>query len=185
MRKIKIDNKIHDFDISDGKGNLSFGCNGVGGMRAYLDGKNISDNCFVENHNMLDGEVNFKEETKVINFSFYKYFTINDERNTKLLKILIHNKYKEITFKEKIKTVLFGLKYFDINYIAEGYHFGKELTYKDFCICFNGQSMVIFASNHNGYIVPDYLELQKDKDSKNFNIVYRVIKRSIKKYFDI
>jgi len=187
MRKIKIDNKIHDFDISDGKGNLSFGCNGVGGMRAYLDSRNVSDNCFVENHNMLDGKVNFKEKNETINFSFYKSFAINDIRYKKLKEIHSHDwtECGKIPFKEKLNNVLFGLKYFDINHIAEGYHFGKELTYMDFCICFNSQTIIVFASSHNGYIVPDYLELQKEKDNKNFNIVYRAIKKSIKKYFDI
>ena len=87
--------------------------------------------------------------------------------------------------KEKLNNVLFGLKYFDINYITEGYHFGRELTYTDFCVCFNSQAIIVFASSHNGYVVPDYLELRKEEDSKNFNIVYRAIKKSIKKYFDI
>jgi len=187
MRKIKIDNKVHEFDISDGEGNLSFGCNGVGGMRAYLDNVNISDNCFVENHNMLDGKVNFKEKNERINFSFYKSFAIDDIRYKKLKEIHSHEwiEYDKIPFKEKLNNVLFGLKYFDINYITEGYHFGRELTYTDFCVCFNSQAIIVFASSHNGYIVPDYLELQKEKESKYFNIVYRAIKKSIKKYFDI
>lgn len=185
MRRIKINNKIHNFDISDGKGDIPFGCNGVGGMRAYLDDKNISDNCFVENHKMLDGKVNFKEKNETINFSFYKSFAIDDIRYEKLKEIHSRDwkEYGKIPFKEKLKTILFGLKYFDIDYIAEGYHFGKELTYRDFCICFSSYKIVVFASSHNGYIVPDYLEVCKNDD--NFNTVYRTIKKSIKGYFDI
>ena len=108
MRKIKIDHKIYEFDISDGEGKINFGCNGVGGMRAYIDGKQISDNCFVENHNMLDGEVNFKEVNETNNFSFYKSFHINDEKYEKLKEI--HSKdweeYKKIPLKDKVKTLL-------------------------------------------------------------------------------
>jgi len=180
MRKIKIDNKIHNFEISDGKDNLPFGCNGVGGMKAYLDGVNISDNCFVENHKMLDGKVNFKEKNETINFSFYKSFEIDDTRYKRLKEIHSRDwkKYRKIPFKKRLKTILFGLKYFEIDYIKDGYRFGKELTYRDFCICFSSYKIIVFASSHNGYIVPEYLELWKNDD--NFNMVYRAIRKSIK-----
>jgi hypothetical protein len=185
MRKIKIDNKIYDFDISDGKGDIPFSCNGVGGERAYLNDVNISDNCFVENHNMLDGKVNFKEKNETINCSFYKSFEIDDIRYKELKGIHSHDwkEYGKIPFERRLKTILFGLRYFDIDYIGDGYHFGKELTYTDFCVCFSSYKIIVFASSHNGYIVPEYLELCKNDD--NFDIVFRVIKKSIREYFDI
>jgi len=185
MRKIKIDHKIHEFDISDGKGEISFGCNGVGGMRANIDDKQVSDNCFVENHNMLDGKVNFKAVNETRNFSFYKLFHIDDERYEKLKEIHPQDwkKYKKIPLKDRIKTILFGLKYFDIDYICEGYYFGKELTYEDFCVAFNKNEISVFSSKHNGFIAPNYIELKKNDN--DFSIVYQAIKKSIKKYFDI
>ena len=185
MRKIKIDNKIHTFDISDGEGNLPFGCNGIGGMKAYLDNVRISNNCFVENCKMLDGKVNFKEKNEIRDFSHYKFFVIDDVRYEKLKEIHSRDleKYMKIPIEERVKNILFGLKYFEIDYISDGYRFGRELTYRDFCVCFNRNRIIVFSSRHNGFIVPTYLELQKNDN--NFNIIYRAIKKSIKEYLDI
>jgi len=183
MRKIKINNIVHDFDMSDGKGNYPFGMSGVGSMDVYI-GKNKYSHCFVENKLMLDGEINYKHQTRVESFDRVNYFVVDDLRYEELKNIhtLTWEKINDLPLKDRIENILFGLKYFDIEDICNGYRFGKELTFKDFCITFDSDQLVVFASSHNGYVVADYLELNSKDD--NFKNIIENIKHNINRYFD-
>jgi hypothetical protein len=180
--KIKINGKIHTIDISDGKGEIPFCMNGACGMRVFIDGKEVSVNGFVEGGRIyLDGKVNFRYERK-INFGWYDYWIVDDKNYENLKKIheLTWEEIKEIPKNIRIETALWGLKYQPIRYIYEGEHFGRELTYDDFCICFDKNTIVMFQSSHNGCFAPNYLEMNsKDKD---FDKLFKAVKKSIKNY---
>jgi hypothetical protein len=183
VRKIKLDGVVKTIDISDGIDGMSFGMNGAGGMTFVIDGKKYSDNCFCENKDMLDGKVNFTHKTKTINCSWYEIFEVDDQRLKDLQEIhkLNYEQCKELDHKKKIKTVLFGLKYQNPLDFCNGYRFGKEITYGDFCITFDKGTIVVYKSSHNGYIAPDYLILAKTDD--RFKQIYSAIKKSVNKYF--
>jgi hypothetical protein len=184
MRKIKLDNKIKSIDISDGKGRIPFGMNGVGGMKFVIDGRQIGDNCHCENSRMLDGKVNFRHKRETRNFSYYDIFTIDDENYKKLKKInsLSYEDIKQIDENERIKTVLFGLKYDSLFGFNDGYRFGREITFDNFCVCFSSRKIIVFGSNHNGFIKPDYICI--DKEHSKFRSVFSLIKKRINEYFD-
>ncbi len=182
-RKIKLDGVVKSIDISDGIGEMEFSMNGAGGMTFVIDGRKWSDNCFCENKNMLDGKVNFTHERQTRNFSWYELFKVDDERLIDLQEIhrLDYEQCKQLDHEKKIKTILFGLKYFAPKYFCHGYRFGKEITYEDFCITFDSGSIVVYTSTHNGYIAPDYLVLSKT--DKGFTKIYSAIKKSVNNYF--
>lgn len=183
MRKIKLDGIVKTIDISDGIDGMSFGMNGAGGMTFEIDGKKYSDNCYCENKNMLDGDVNFTHEQQTRNFSCYEIFKVDDQRLKDLQEIhsLDYEQCKQLDQQKKIKTILFGLKYQTPREFCGGYRFGKEITYDDFCITFSENSIVVYKSSHNGYIAPDYLVLAKTDDG--FSEMYLSIKKSVDNYF--
>jgi len=184
--KIKIDGELHTIDISDGKGEMLFSMNGACGMTILIDDKQVSDNGFIDGGRMcLDGKVNFKYERKTENFSWYDYWIIDDKNYEKLKEIhkLTWEEIKKIPKNIRIETALWGLKYQPIEYIHSGYQFGRELTYSDFCICFDKNTIVMFKSSHNSYIAPDYLEI--DSKHKNFDKLFKAIKKTIKDYFNL
>jgi|WetSurMetagenome_2_1015567.scaffolds.fasta_scaffold557229_1 hypothetical protein len=188
MRKIKIDNKVYLFDRSDGKGVYPFGMNGGGGMSIYINHNKVSNNGHVEGSNkMLDGKVNFKKSNEVINFNFTYFLNLNDKNYNKLKEIhsLTWEDIEKIDLQKRLNTVLWGLKYESIEYICSGYRFGRELTYNDFCICFDNEQINIFKSSHNGYIAPDYLTLNIKTNEVSFKKLFNVIKKSIREYFNI
>ena len=85
-RKIKLDGKVCDFDMSDGEDQMSFGMNGAGDFSIKIDGESITPlgiyDGYVTNKSMLDGDVNFTSKTCVFN-KFNKVLTPNDERVNK------------------------------------------------------------------------------------------------------
>lgn len=186
MRKIKIDNKVYEFDCSDGRDNISFGCNGVGGMKIYIDNNLIDDNCFVAGTNkMLDGNVNFTLNKEIHNGSYYFRYILDDKNYNELRKIhnLDYQDIQNININKRLEIITWGLKYEEIEYIESGYRFGRELTYNDFCVCFDSKKIIIFKASHNGFIAPDYIILENKY--KNFNKIYNLIIQNIKEYFDI
>jgi len=188
MRKIKIDNQIYTIDISDGKGNLPFSMNGVGGKTVIIDSVEKTTNGFVLGTNrMLDGKVNFTYDLKKHDFNQYDRWLINDEKNDEINKIhiLTYDEINNMKFKKKLNIVLWGLKYQDIEYISSGYQFGKEVTYQDFCVCFNRIRVVIFKSSHQGFIAPNYLELNIEANEFVFKKIFSKIKRSINEYLEV
>lgn len=185
MRKIKLDGKVKTIDISDGVDGMSFGMNGAGGMTFVIDGKKYSDNCYCENKNMLDGKVNFTHEQQTRNFNWCEIFRVDDVRLKELQKIhkLNYEQCEKLDQSKKIKTILFGLKYFTPKYFNDGYRFGKEITYEDFCVTFDKNTIIAYKASHNGYIAPDYLILAKTDEG--FNKVFNAIKKSIMREFNL
>jgi hypothetical protein len=185
MRKIKLNGKVKEIDVSDGKGLIPFGMSGAGSMQIKIDGELLGYYCYCENTNMLDGDVEFTHKREVINNTFIDTLLINDDRYNELKKIhtLSWEDIRNMDETFRINTILWGLKYEDIQYINEGYRFGKELTFNNFCICFNSEKAVVFKSSHKGFIAPDYLSI--DKFHSQFIELCSVIKKTINKYFDI
>ena len=180
MRKIKLDGKLYSIDISDGKGIHSFSMNGGGGMDIYIDGKCLFGQGYIENKRCLDGKVNYTRTDKEY---FSPNLVIDDKRYDNLIDInrLSQEDILKLEDKDRIKTVLFGLHYDYLNYFNTGYTFGKEITFDRFCITYNNKELVVYGSNHNGYIKPDYLHLTERDES--FSKVFNAVRKRIKEYF--
>lgn len=185
-RKIKIDGVVHSIDISDGNGILPFSMNGAGGMTVIIDGKRVTHNGFVGfRERCLDGSVNFKHVCKVRNLSNYNYWCIDDKNHDNLSDIhkLGWEDIEKLGDLFRRNVILWGLRYEPIECIENGYRFGRELTFNDFCVTFDDKSLVVYKSSHNGYIAPDYLKL--DSGDEGFEQIHRQIVKSIKNYFSL
>ena len=183
MRKILLNNKVFDIDISDGEGNMKFIMDGAGRQKIYLNNKFIGEG-YVEYRDCLDGTVSYIQDIETKNFSMTKIFKINDKRYERL-KNLSNSSIKEINKVPEANRVLamkFALKYLPIEHIKEGYLFGKEIVLDYISFAFNKDNIVFFTSNHNGYLAPDILAIDKTHDK--FDYFMKLISDKLHKYFD-
>ncbi len=181
-RKIKIDGVVHDFDISDGKGDLPSGCNGLGGRTVLIDEIKATDNGFVEGSTrMWDGQINYTRKERQ-SFGDPHTWILDDSRvNALKVKGMSGEVISTIPEDKRIETVHFCLKYYPLEHVVNGYRFGRELWYNDVCITMSASELVVYTSLHNGFIVPDYLALKLGNDG--FAPMLYEIQRSINRYF--
>lgn len=186
MRRIMIGDKVHDIDISDGKGARAFGMNGGGGMSVWLDGVLVGTNCYFDSRYGLDGTVRYRREGDVVQGDMRYLFMVDDPIYDRLKMLsdisfgpaLIDSLSKE----QRIETILLGLRLQPVMGICHGYQFGKELTMESFCVTFDSQMLVAYSSRHNGYLARDILSLMKTRDWE-FRPVYRAVRRALWRYF--
>ena len=169
MRKIKIDNKVFDINISNEEEIVPLGRT----TSAQISGHNILE-CKIDNALMLDGKINF---TKV-----KTAYQINDKRYDNLLKMNIINRNEQwellnnIPIDEKIATIKFGLKYDTFHNIDKGFRYGYEAEFENFCITYNAKKFRTFASNDFGFIFDEYLSM-KDTHKQFKSIRNLLVKR--------
>jgi hypothetical protein len=175
-RKIKINGKVKEFDMSDGKGNIPFSMNGIGQMRIVIGGVEVTDKGYIENKNMLDGNIEFENVSEKI---FEMTYISKDERINKSEGLMQEDNFKDMSFNDKMELIRFNFKYYNMTNLYNGYNYDKEIVLENISVAYSKDVLVVFSSHHKSYFAPDFLKLNKKENKKEFNEIILLIKNKV------
>lgn len=85
---------------------------------------------------------------------------------------------QKIPYDERVEWLLEGLEDDKFYGACEGYRFGTEVEFRNFCISLDKTALTVFKSSHAGFIAPNFLEI--DDSHKDFKIIFDKTIRAIK-----